>query len=71
MREDDARETRRYTELNELLGRAIGCAFTVLNTLGAGFLEEVHENRWDMKSVPPAYRLYNDTVPKYTTKISW
>jgi hypothetical protein len=32
------------SELNELSGRVIGCAFTVLNTLGAGFLEKVHEN---------------------------
>ena len=31
-------------ELNELSGRVIGCAFTVLNTLGAGFLEKVYEN---------------------------
>jgi GxxExxY protein len=30
--------------LNELSGRLIGCAFTVLNTLGAGFLEKVYEN---------------------------
>jgi GxxExxY protein len=27
-----------------LSGRVIGCAFTVLNTLGAGFLEKVYEN---------------------------
>ena len=30
--------------LNDLSGRVIGCAFTVLNTLGAGFLAKVHEN---------------------------
>ena len=30
--------------LNELSGRVIGCAFTVLNTLGIGFLEKVYEN---------------------------
>ena len=30
--------------LNELSGRIIGCAFNVLNTLGAGFLEKVYEN---------------------------
>lgn len=30
--------------LNELSGRVIGCAFTVLNTLGTGFLEKVYEN---------------------------
>ena len=29
--------------LNDLSGRVIGCAFTVLNTLGAGFLEKVYE----------------------------
>ena len=30
--------------LNELSRRVIGCAFTVLNTLGAGYLEKVYEN---------------------------
>jgi GxxExxY protein len=30
--------------LNDLSGRIIGCAFIVLNTLGAGFLEKVYEN---------------------------
>ena len=30
--------------LNELSGRVIDCAFTVLNTLGAGYLEKVYEN---------------------------
>lgn len=37
MHADDAR-------LNDLSGRVIGSAFTVLNTLGAGFLEKVYEN---------------------------
>ena len=30
--------------VNDLSGRVIGRAFTVLNTLGAGFLEQVHQN---------------------------
>ena len=30
--------------LNELSGLVIGCSFTVLNTLGVGFLEKVYEN---------------------------
>jgi GxxExxY protein len=30
--------------LNDLSGNVIGCAFNVLNTLGAGFLEKVYEN---------------------------
>jgi len=30
--------------LDDLSGRVIGCAFTVLNTLGAGFLEHAYEN---------------------------
>jgi GxxExxY protein len=30
--------------LNDLSGQVIGCAFNVLNALGAGFLEEVYEN---------------------------
>jgi GxxExxY protein len=28
---------------NDLSGRVIGCAFTVLNALGVGFLEKVYE----------------------------
>jgi GxxExxY protein len=32
------------TGLNELSERIIGCAITVSNTLGAGFLEKVYEN---------------------------
>jgi GxxExxY protein len=31
-------------ELNQLSEKVIGCAFKVLNTLGAGFLEKVYEN---------------------------
>ena len=31
-------------EINALSRRVIGCAFTVLNTLGPGFLEKVYEN---------------------------
>jgi GxxExxY protein len=30
--------------LNDLSGWVIGCAFTVLNTLGAGFVEKIYEN---------------------------
>ena len=30
--------------LNEVSGRVIGCAYTVLNKLGPGFLEKVYEN---------------------------
>ena len=32
------------TGVNRLSERIIGCAFQVLNTLGAGFLERVYEN---------------------------
>ena len=32
------------TEVNRMSERIIGCAFQVLNTLGAGFLEKVYEN---------------------------
>src|ERR1019366_3914768 len=31
-------------DLNGLSERIIGCAFTVMNTLGVGFLEKVYEN---------------------------
>ncbi len=37
MHADDAR-------LNDLSGAVIGFGFTVLNTLGAGFLEKIYEN---------------------------
>jgi GxxExxY protein len=30
--------------INEITQRVIGCAFTVSNTLGCGFLEKVYEN---------------------------
>ncbi len=30
--------------LNDISGEVIGCAFTVSNTLGAGFLEKVYQN---------------------------
>ena len=36
-------DERRW-ELNELSERVIGCAYTVGNTLGCGFLEKVYEN---------------------------
>ncbi len=35
---------RSYVELNQVTEKIIGCAFTVSNTLGAGFLEKVYEN---------------------------
>jgi GxxExxY protein len=31
-------------ELNEITEKIIGCAYTVSNTLGSGFLEKVYEN---------------------------
>ncbi len=31
-------------DLNQITERIIGCAFTVSNTLGSGFLEKVYEN---------------------------
>ncbi|HEY1932952.1 MAG TPA: GxxExxY protein, partial [Acetobacteraceae bacterium] len=30
--------------LNDLSGQVIGCAFTVLNTRGVGFVETLYEN---------------------------
>jgi len=35
---------RDQNEFDEVTGKIIGCAFTVSNTLGAGFLEKVYEN---------------------------
>jgi GxxExxY protein len=39
----DAGEIGR-SELNEITESIIGCAFTVGNTLGSGFVEKVYEN---------------------------
>ena len=33
-----------WSELNQITEKVIGCAFTVANTLGTGFLEKVYEN---------------------------
>jgi len=35
---------KRRERLNDISGRIIGCAFTVANALGSGFLEKVYEN---------------------------
>jgi hypothetical protein len=35
--------------LNDLSGRIIGCAFTELNALGAGFAETIYRMPWPMK----------------------
>jgi len=37
-------EDRRRLELNEITSRIIGCAHTVANVLGCGFIEKVYEN---------------------------
>jgi len=34
----------REAELNQITERIIGCAYTVANTLGCGFLEKVYDN---------------------------
>ena len=47
------------SELNELAGRVIVCAFTVLNTLGAGFLEKVCENALAYEARADAHRITN------------
>ena len=52
------------SELNELSGRVIGCAFTVLNTLrGSG--KRQNEVRAAGLSAVQQYD------PRYTTKTSW
>ena len=46
--------------LNDLSGRVIGCAFSVLNTLGAGFLEKSTKMRWPSKCEPLVSRLFSN-----------
>ena len=66
--------------LNDLSGRVIGCAFTVLNTLGAGFAEKVHENALAIEiraaSLAVAQQCsvrvhYNDVVVGSTSQTCW
>ncbi|MDR3536778.1 MAG: GxxExxY protein [Acetobacteraceae bacterium] len=57
--------------LNDFSGRVIGCAFTVFDTLGAGFLEKVYENALHMKCVSLAWRLRSNTVSVGTIMTWW
>ena len=60
-------------ELNELSGRVIGCAFTVLNTLlnrlGHGSWKT--RTRWHMKFLPQDYCLRRNTPLGCATMTSW
>jgi predicted outer membrane lipoprotein len=51
------------SELNELSGRVMGCAFTVLNALG--FLEKVHENAlsWEIRAAGLHLRVCVNRLP--------
>ena len=57
--------------LNELSGRVIGRTFTVLNTLGAGFLEKVCENALAYEVRAAGLSAVRQYAPRCTTKISW
>ena len=59
------------SELNELSGRVIGCAFTVLNTLGAGFLEKVCENALAYEVRAAGLSAVQHTVPRCTAETFW
>jgi hypothetical protein len=59
------------SELNELSWRVIGCAFMVINTLGARFLEKVYENAFAYEIRAADLSAGNNTVPRCTTKASW
>jgi GxxExxY protein len=52
--------------LGEISERVIGCAFTVANTLGAGFLEKVYENALahELSKLTPSRSLPWDTQPR-------
>ena len=41
---DPARRFSSFGEINPITEKIIGCAYTVSNTLGVGFLEKVYEN---------------------------
>jgi hypothetical protein len=57
-------------KLNELSGIVIGCAFTVLNTLGAGFLEKIYENAL-AHELRKAGLAVSYTTARWSANISW
>jgi GxxExxY protein len=58
-------------KLNELSGAIIGCAFTVLNALGAGFLEKVYENALahELRKAGRAVALQRGMIVTYDDKV--
>ncbi|MGD8457295.1 MAG: GxxExxY protein [Anaerolineales bacterium] len=66
-------------EINDITEKIIGCAFTVSNTLGAGFLEKVYENALvhelrktglDVKQQYPIHVYYDEQlVGEYTADL--
>ena len=52
-------------------GVCIGCALTVLNTLGTGFLEKVYENALAHGRMPRASLLCSNAVSRRTTMTYW
>lgn len=61
--------------LNELSGHAIGCAFTVLDTLGTGYLEKVYQNAMahDLRQAALAVvaALRSHMMPSWSAGIAW
>ena len=57
--------------LNELSGIIIGCAFTVLNTLGAGFLEKVYEIALALELSDAGSPLRSSVAPPSHTTVQW
>lgn len=57
--------------LNDLSGAVIGCAFTVLNTAGVGFLKKVYENALHMTCAPRAWGLHSNVVSEGTIMTWW
>jgi hypothetical protein len=45
------------SEIDRVTQKIIGCAFTVGNRLGCGFLEKVYENAWLLSFVRPVFAL--------------
>jgi GxxExxY protein len=54
-------------KVNRLSERVIGCAFQVMNTLGAGFLEKVHENALvhELRKTGPSVAQQHGITVKY------
>lgn len=67
MNTDKRRSTSIAEDINQLTELVIGCAYTVANTLGHGFLEKVYENALAIE----LRRQGIDVIPQYAISVKY